>query len=334
MEYRTLGASEVKASVVTFGAWAIGGWMWGPQDEADAIAALETAIATGMTSIDTAPVYGFGYSEELIGKVISGRKRAGVQILTKYGMQWTKQAGEFFFEPPGPGGKPTKIYRNARKDDVIAECEQSLRRLRTDYIDLYQCHWRDNTTPVSETMEAMDVLLKAGKIRAAGVSNFSVEETAEAMQTVPLASYQGPYSMIRRNMEADVIPYCREHNLAVLAYSPLQRGLLTGKFTEHHTYAEGDNRASSQYFKPANIRRVNAMLNEMRPIASAHKATVAQVVVRWTLHQPGITVALVGARNAKQAKENAAAADVTLSKEELARVDELAGGLKLDIAKR
>jgi aryl-alcohol dehydrogenase-like predicted oxidoreductase len=257
-----------------------------------------------------------------------------VQILTKYGMQWTKQAGEFFFEPPDSSGKPIKIYRNARKDDVIAECEQSLRRLRTDYIDLYQCHWRDSTTPVAETMEAMGVLLKAGKIRAAGVSNFSVEELAEAAQLVPLASYQGPYSMVRRNMEADVIPYCREHNLAVLAYSPLQRGLLTGKFTEHHTYAEGDNRATSQYFKPANIRRVNAMLEEIRPIASAHKATVAQVVVRWTLHQPGISVALVGARNAKQATENAAAASVALGTEELARIDELAAAVKLDIVKR
>ena len=249
MEYRKLGNSDVKVSVVTFGAWAIGGWMWGKQDESDALAAIETALAEGITSFDTAPVYGFGYSEELIGRVISGRKRSAVQILTKYGMQWTKQAGEFFFEPPGADGKPVKIYRCARRSDVIAECEQSLRRLRTDYIDLYQCHWRDNTTPVEETMEAVAALLKDGKIRAAGVSNFSVEETRQAMGVVPLASYQGPYSMIRRNMEADILPFCRQQNLGVLAYSPLQRGLLTGKFTEDHTYAEGDNRATSQYFK-------------------------------------------------------------------------------------
>jgi aryl-alcohol dehydrogenase-like predicted oxidoreductase len=334
MEYRTLGTSDVKVSPVVFGAWAIGGWMWGQQDESDAIAAIETAIAEGVTSIDTAPVYGFGVSEELIGRVIQGRKREQVQILTKYGMQWTKQAGEFFFEPPDNTGKPIKIYRNARKDDVIAECEQSLRRLKIDTIDLYQCHWRDNTTPVGETMEAIDRLLKDGKIRAAGVSNFSVEETAEAMQTVPLAAYQGPYSMVRRNIEADVLPFCREHHLGVLVYSPLQRGLLTGKFTEHHTYAEGDNRATSQYFKPANIRRVNAMLDEIRPIASGHQATVAQVVVAWTLRQPGITAALVGARNAKQAKENAGAARVALGQEELARLDELAAGVKLDIVKR
>lgn len=334
MEYRKLGSSDVKVSVVTFGAWAIGGWMWGPQDESDAIAAIETALAEGVTSIDTAPVYGFGYSEELIGRAIQGRKRDGVQILTKYGLRWEKQAGEFFFEPPDTTGKPVKIFRNARKDDVIAECEQSLRRLRTDHIDLYQCHWRDNTTPVAETMAAVDKLLKDGKIRAAGVSNFTVEEVGESMKLVPLASYQGPYSMVRRNMEADVLPFCREHGLGVLAYSPLQRGLLTGKFTDGHTYAEGDNRATSQYFKPENIRRVNAMLAEIQPIASAHKATVAQVVIHWTLLQPGITAVLVGARNAKQARENAGAVSFALSNEEVARIDELAAGLKLDIAKR
>ncbi|MCJ7544421.1 MAG: aldo/keto reductase [Phycisphaerae bacterium] len=334
MEYRRLGSSDVTVSVITFGAWAIGGWMWGKQDESDAIAAIETALDEGVTSIDTAPVYGFGYSEEIIGRVLSGRKRQAVQLLTKYGLRWEKQEGEFFFEPPDTTGRPVKIFRNARKADVIAECEQSLQRLRTDYIDLYQCHWRDGTTPVAETMAAMDALLKDGKIRAAGVSNFAVEEIDEARKVIPLASYQGPYSMIRRDMETNILPFCREHDLGVLAYSPLQRGLLTGKFTEDHQYAEGDNRAKSQYFKPENIRRVNAMLKEIGPIASAHKATVAQVVIHWTLLQPGITAALVGARNAKQAKENAHAVAFTLTREEVARIDELASSLKLDLTKR
>jgi aryl-alcohol dehydrogenase-like predicted oxidoreductase len=334
MEYRKLGRSDVKVSVITFGAWAIGGWMWGHQDEADAIAAIETSIAEGVTSIDTAPIYGFGTSEEIIGKVISGRKRDQVQLLTKYGLHWEKQEGEFFFEPKDTQDKPVRIFRSARKKDVIEECEKSLKQLRTDYIDLYQCHWRDTTTPLAETMGAMEKLLKAGKIRAAGVSNFTVEDTQEAMKTVPLASYQGPYSMVRRDLEKDILPFCREHGLAVLAYSPLQRGLLTGKFTEGYTFAEGDNRPTNQYFKPQNIKAINAMLAELRPIASTHKATVAQVVIHWTIHQPGITVALVGARNARQAHENAATAALSLSPEELARIDELAAGLKLDIAPR
>ncbi len=334
MEYRKLGNSDVEVSVVTFGGWAIGGWMWGQQDEADAVAALETAFECGMTSVDTAPIYGFGASEEIIGRVLARQKRERVQILTKYSMHWDKEVGEFFFESTDGAGKTVKIYLNARKADVIAECERSLRRLRTDYIDLYQCHWRDHTTPVDETMAAMDKLLKDGKIRAAGVSNFTVEETAEAMATVPIASHQSPYSMVRRNIEADVLPFCRKNGIAVLAYSPLQRGLLTGKFTADYRFAEGDNRAGSNHFKPGNLKKVNAMLAEFAPIAEAHNATVAQVVINWTIHRPGMTVALVGARNAAQARENAAAAEFTLSDEETARIDELAEGLELDMPKR
>lgn len=334
MEYRKLGSSDVKVSAVTFGAWAIGGWMWGQQDEADAIAALEAALEVGMTSVDTAPIYGLGSSEELIGKVFSGRKRGKAQILTKYSMRWDKEEGEYFFDSNIEGGKTVKIYLNARKDAIVEECEGSLRRLRTDYIDLYQCHWRDHTTPVEETMAAMDKLLKDGKIRATGVSNFTVEDTQAAMAVVPIASHQSPYSMVRRDIEADVIPFCRKHGIGVLAYSPLQRGLLTGKFTEHTKFAEGDNRATGNYFQPGNLRKVNAMLDEIRPIANAHKATAAQVVINWTIHRPGITAALVGARNAKQARENAAAAAFTLSDEETARINALAEGLKLDLPKR
>ena len=334
MEYRRLGSSDVKVSVVTFGAWAIGSWMWGPQNEADAVAAIETSVAEGVTSIDTAPVYGFGYSEELIGKVLAGPKRDKVQILTKYCIRWDKQEGEFYFESTDNAGRPVKLYLNARKKDILEECERSLRRLRTDHVDLYQCHWRDHTTPVAETMEAMDKLLKDGKIRAAGVSNFTAEETEEAAKRVPLASYQGPYSMVKRDLEKDVIPLCRRRGLAVLAYSPLQRGLLTGKFTEASRFAKGDNRPDSPYFKGENLKRVNAMLDELRPIASAHKATVSQVVIQWTIHQPGVTVALVGARNAQQARENAAAAALVLSAEEMARVNELVDNLKLEKATR
>jgi aryl-alcohol dehydrogenase-like predicted oxidoreductase len=333
MEYRRLGGSDLKVSAVVLGAWAIGGWMWGHQDESDAIAAIEKSIGLGVTSIDTAPVYGFGYSEELIGRVIAG-KRDKVQILTKYCIRWDKAEGKFHFETVDNAGKSVKLYLNARKEDVIWECEQSLRRLGTDYIDLYQCHRRDHTTPVEETMEAVAKLIEDGKVRHAGVSNFTVEEIAAARTVVPIISDQPPYSMVKRDIEKDVLPYCMENNIGVLVYSPLQRGLLTGKFKEGHVFAPGDNRVKNRYFAPENLKKINRMLEDFRPIASAHGATAGQLVINWTIHRPGITAALVGARNAAQAAENAKAVNFKLSDEETARINELVKGLQLDLEKK
>lgn len=329
MEYRQLGTSDVKVSAITFGAWAIGGWMWGGTDEADAIAAMETAIDLGVTTIDTAAIYGYGYSEELVGKAIRG-KRDQVQVLTKYGMRWDSEEGELSFQWPDADGRVRKIYRNSRKDSVIHECEQSLKRLGIDCIDLYQCHWRDTSTPLAETMEAMDTLLKDGKIRAVGVSNFTVEDIEACSEIIPIASDQPPYSMVERGAETDLIPYCREHDIAVIVYSPLQRGLLTGKITEDYKFNEGDHRAGNPFFRPESVRKVNAFLAEIRPIAEGHGATLAQLVIRWTMDRPGVTAALVGARNPKQAAENAKAADLELSDEETNRIDELLDQLTLD----
>ena len=329
MEYRQLGTSDVKVSAITFGAWAIGGWMWGGTDEADAIAAIETAIDLGVTTIDTAAIYGYGYSEELVGKAIRG-KRDQVQVLTKYGMRWDSEDGELSFQWPDADGRVRKIYKNARKESVIHECEQSLKRLGIDCIDLYQCHWRDTSTPLAETMEAMDTLLKDGKIRAAGVSNFTVADIEACNEIIPIASDQPPYSMVERGAETDVIPYCREHGIAVIVYSPLQRGLLTGKITEDYKFNEGDHRAGSPFFRPESVRKVNAFLAEIRPIAEAHGATLAQLVIRWTMDRPGVTAALVGARNPKQAAENAKAAGLELSDDETQRIDELLDQLTLD----
>ena len=322
MEYRQLGTSDVKVSVIALGAWAIGGTMWGGQDESDAIAAIETAIDLGVTTIDTAAVYGFGLSEELIGKAIQG-KRDKVQILTKYAMRWDKEEGQFGFEWTEPDGQTYKIYKNARKESVIWECEQSLKRLAIDCIDLFQCHCRDETTAVEETMEAIAQLLKDGKIRASGVSNFSVPEIEAANNAVPLASDQPSYSMLRRDIEADILPYCREHNIGVLAYSPLQGGLLTGKITEDYKFNQGDHRAKNRFFTPENVRKVNAFLDKIRPIADAHNATLGQLAISWTINRPGITAALVGARNSAQAAENAHAADIQLTAEQTSRIDEL-----------
>ena len=329
MEYRQLGASDVKVSAITFGAWAIGGWMWGGTDESDAVAAMETAIDLGVTTIDTAAIYGYGYSEELVGKAISG-KRDRVQVLTKYGLRWDSEDGQSFFQWPDSDGTVRKIYKNARKESVILECERSLKRLGIDCIDLYQCHWRDVTTPLSETMEAIDKLLEDGKIRAAGVSNFAVEEIEECSKMAPIASDQPPFSMVNRGAESDVLPYCLEHDIGVIVYSPLQRGLLTGKITEDYKFNEGDHRASDRFFRPETVRKVNAFLNEIRPIAEAHNATLAQLVIRWTIGRPGVTAALVGARNPKQAAENAKAADIELPDDETQRIDELLDQLDLD----
>lgn len=327
METRQLGSSPVRASVITFGAWAIGGAMWGGTDERKAIEAIRASIDMGITSIDTAPVYGFGKSEELVGRAVAGR-RDEVQIFTKFGLRGDIAEGEYFFHLNEDGG--TDVYRNARKERIIEECERSLKCLNTDRIDLYQCHWRDHTTPVEETMEALIELHKAGKILAGGVSNFPAEEIDACRKVFPVASLQPPYSMVFRGIEADVLPYCRTNNVGVIVYSPMQRGLLTGKFSPEHKFAEGDSRAGDRFFQPENIRRVNRMLDEMRPLAAEHKATLAQLVINWTIRQPGITAALVGARDAAQARENAGALAFTLSDADLSAIDSLINNLVLE----
>jgi aryl-alcohol dehydrogenase-like predicted oxidoreductase len=329
MEYRQLGKSDLHVSVVTFGAWAIGGWMWGEQDEADAVAAIRKAIDFGVTTIDTAPIYGFGRSERLVAEAVAGR-RDEVQILTKYVLRWDRQEGEHYFETEDVDGTPVRVYKNGRPDSVMEECERSLKRLNTDYIDLYQSHWRDPGTPVEQTMEAMDKLMRQGKIRAAGVSNFAVEDIDACCKVVPLASDQPPYSMVNRGIEADIMPYCIENDIGIIPYSPLQRGLLTGKFTDNHRFRKGDNRKDSVFFRPENIRRVNAFLERLRPIAQGHDATLAQLVINWTIHRPGVTAALVGARNPKQAEENARAADFELTQEETATINDLLDELELE----
>lgn len=319
MEYKELGNSGVRASVITFGSWAAGGWMWGGTEQNDAVGAIRAAYDLGVTSIDTAPIYGMGLSEEIVGEAIKGLPRDKVQILTKFGMRWdlpTPQ-GDFGFKTKDNSGHDLDVYKYAAPESIIRECEDSLRRLGTDYIDLYQIHWPDVTTPINETMEAVAKLVQQGKVRAVGVSNYSAAQMAEAERTVPLASNQVPYSMVRRTIEQDVVPYCLEHNKAILAYSPLQLGLLTGKIKPGQHFDASDLRATHPLFKPEFVTRVNAFLDQIRPLAESKNASLSQVVLRWTLAQPGITVALVGARNAEQATQNAKAMDVKLSSEEL-----------------
>jgi aryl-alcohol dehydrogenase-like predicted oxidoreductase len=318
MKYRKLENTDLLLSEVTFGAWAAGGWMWGGTERKEAINAIRTSFSVGVTSIDTAPIYGQGTSEEIVGEAIKGLSRDRIQILTKYGMRWDIKKGDFGFSSKDNSGAAIDIYKYAGKESIIKECEDSLKRLGTDYIDLYQIHWPDSTTPIEESMEAVSRLIKQGKVRYAGVCNYNAAQMAEAGKYIDLASNQVPYSMIKRDIEAELIPYCLENRKSILAYSPLERGLLTGKMKPGYTFAAGDHRKEISFFKDENLRRTGEFLDLLKPIAAEKHLTIGQLVILWTLQQPGVTIALVGARNSGQAIENAMAIEESLSKEEVA----------------
>lgn len=330
MEKRALGKSGLPVSPIALGAWAIGGWMWGGSDKKDSIRAIHACLEQGITSLDTAPIYGFGHSEMVVGEAIKG-KRHQYEILTKAGMRWEGTSGEYFFTTNDNSGIQREVYKYSGRESLIAECEESLKRLGTDYIDLYQIHWPDFTTPIEEAMEAFRILMEQGKIRAAGVSNYSVEQMERASGVVELSSNQVPYSMVRREIEQDVSPWCQENNCGILAYSPLQRGLLTGKITPDYPFAPGDSRPETPHFKINNLIHTNKFLDHIRPLADEKGATLAQLVIAWTLRQPGITVALVGARTQDQVVQNAGAMEVTLSDEELGIINSELAKLKLNL---
>ena len=317
MEYRKIGNSDLGVSVITFGAWAAGGWMWGKTERGEAIEAIKAAHDAGVTSIDTAPIYGQGTSEEIVGEAIKGISRDKVQLLTKFGMRWDLAKGDLAFKSQDNNGKHIDIYKYAGKESVIKECEDSLKRLGTDYIDLYQIHWPDSTTPLDETFEAVNRLIEQGKVRYAGVCNYDAQLMAEAEKTTTLVSNQIPFSMVNRGVEDETVPYCIDHGKSVLAYSPMERGLLTGKITPGYEFQDGDHRAGNPFFSDDSIQKTNAFLAKIKPIADEKGATLAQLVLRWTVERPGITIALAGARNAKQSVQNAEAAALSLTADEL-----------------
>lgn len=324
-----LGKSDVEITPMVFGAWAIGGWMWGGSDDKEAVTAIKTSIDHGITSIDTAPIYGFGHSEKIVGEAVKSYSRDKIQLLTKFGMRWDTKEGDFYFESKKNDGTPVKIHKFSGKQSIINECEESLKRLGTDYIDLYQIHWPDKTTPIEESFEAVDQLKKEGKIRSAGVSNYSVDQMKIAHGVTPLASNQVPYSMVLRDIEKEVVPFCIDNGIGILAYSPLQRGLLTGKITPDYKFNEGDHRKSTKFFQEPNLSRTNAFLDEIKPIAEKHDATLAQLVINWTLQQPGITSVLVGARNKEQVAQNAQALSFDLDTEIVDEITEKLNRLEI-----
>ncbi|MCJ0743653.1 aldo/keto reductase [Pedobacter montanisoli] len=321
MEYRKLGNTDLKLSAITYGAFAIGGNMWGGTEKKDSIESVKASIDHGVTTLDTAPFYGFGLSEQMIGEAIKGYDRSKIQLLTKFGMVWdgsNQGKGEFFFDAED-AGKKIPVYKYASKANVIKEVEESLKRLQTDYIDLLQIHWPDQSTPISETMEALELLLQQGKIRAAGVSNYSVEQVTEARKTLNIASNQVGYSMLNRGIEKELVPYALEHNLGIIVYSPMERGLLTGKYFKDGKLKDNDHR--NGYFQQFDMVKVKTFLDTISPLAERKNATLSQLVLRWTSLQPAITVVLAGARNAEQAIANAGAMNIDLTAEELAFID-------------
>lgn len=323
MQYRMLGGSDLKVPVVSFGAWAAGGWMWGGPDDENAVRAMQAGIDHGITCIDTAPAYGMGHSETLTGKAVSGR-RDRVVIATKCGLRWDLAEGEKYFDTKTNEGAPVAVYKNLKPASIRWECEQSLRRLRVDCIDLYQCHWPDGTTPLADTMETLLQLQKEGKIRAIGVSNFTPEMMGECLRHGVIASDQPEYSALVRKVEAEVLPYCREKNIGVLAYSPLAQGLLTGKVPPDREFPEGDLRRLKPIFKREKREAVLALIGRVADIAEAHNATPGQLFLAWLIAQPGMTTALAGARNEAQAVENAGAGDIALTDAEVKAIrDEL-----------
>jgi methylglyoxal reductase len=269
----------------------------------------------GMNLIDTAPAYGLGHSEEVVGKAIKGR-RDKVVLATKCGLVWHTAKGSHFFDESGKS-----VHRYLGAESIRYEVEQSLRRLQTDRIDLYQTHWQDPSTPIAETMGTLLELKQEGKIRAIGVSNATIEQMDEYRKAGALDADQEKYSMLERRMDEAQLPYCQRENIAVLAYSPMAQGLLTGKVTADRVIPEGDYRAEDPRFSAENRTRILAFLDTIRPVAAAHQATLSQLALAWALGRPGLSHALAGARNPAQVDENAGAGDLVLSDEEMARID-------------
>jgi aryl-alcohol dehydrogenase-like predicted oxidoreductase len=314
MEKSQLSKPRLRIPSLFLGTWAIGGWMWGGTEEKSSIEAIQAAIDEGIGAIDTAPAYGMGFSEELVGKAIQGR-RDQVFLATKCGLRWdSKEKAAVLANQNFKEGVAVK--RNLNPDGIVWECEQSLKRLKVEAIDLYQIHWPDPTIPLEESWNAMSRLKKEGKVRAIGVCNYDLEQLKVIHALHPVDSVQLPYSLIRRAIEKDIIPFCEAERIATLAYSPLETGLLSGKYQGTPHFPTGDHRSDKQTFAPKYLEQLSVALGQIRPIAEKHKATLTQVIINCTLHQPGITAVLIGARTVPQAKENAACAKLKLSQEE------------------
>lgn len=300
MKKRTLGLSNVKITPILMGTWQAGKRWWVGIEDSESIKAIRAAVEAGITTIDTAEVYGEGHSERIVAEALSDIRDRVVYA--------------------------SKVFANHLKYDLVIEaCDRSLKNLKTDYIDLYQIHWPSGSfnseiVPIEETMKAMNKLKEQGKIRAIGVSNFSGAQLEEASRYGRIDSLQPPYSLFWRQVEKDAMPYCIEHNIAILAYSSLAQGLLTGKFGANHQFAEGDHRSNNKLLQGENFQRALAALDRLRPIAERYNCTLAQLSLAWLIAQPQ-TNAIAGARNARQATDNAKSAEIDLSQADIDAID-------------
>jgi aryl-alcohol dehydrogenase-like predicted oxidoreductase len=284
MEFVNVPGTALNVSRVAIGTWAIGGWMWGGTDEAESIVTIRAAFAHGVNVIDTAPVYGFGRSEEIVGKAIADGLRSQVILATKVGLEW--QDG--------------KITRNASRERIMREIDDSLRRLRTDYIDVYQVHWPDPKVPMEETAKAMRQLYEQGKIRAIGVSNFSVEQMERFRSVAPLHVVQPPYNLFEREIEAEILPYCHKNGIATFGYGALCRGLLSGRMKVDTKFEGDDLRRTDPKFQPPRFGQYLAAVERLDHFAQErYGKRVIHLAVRWMLDQ-GVTTALWGARHPDQ----------------------------------
>ncbi|MDR4506039.1 MAG: aldo/keto reductase [Candidatus Scalindua sp.] len=304
MEYRVLGKSDLSVSVIGYGAWGIGGApFWTTEGEEKSINSIEKALAVGINFFDTAPVYGFGYSEELLGKVLC-KRRKDVIIATKCGLRWEKKDLQ-------------SLRKDATEKSIFYEIDASLERLKTDYVDLYQVHWPDVDTPIKETMEALLKIQKAGKIRYIGVSNYNVELMKESLKYGQIVSLQPMYSMLERDIEKSILPYCRETDIGVICYSPLASGVLTGKYDENTKFKDWRGKDIIGHFTDDVYLSHVEKVKEISKIAKKLGKTTAQLAINWLLHQNGVTTALVGVKNPGQVEQNSSAVGWKIPDEDL-----------------
>lgn len=316
MERRNLGESAIEVSAIALGTWAMGGTVseWGHVDDRESLAAIHQALDCGINLIDTAPIYGLGHSEEIVGKVAQGHRNEMV-IATKCGL----------LPPTEDGALPRRCLSG---DSIVRECEASLRRLKTDVIDIYQCHWPDPETAVRETMEALVRLRQQGKIRAIGLSNYGCERIEAAREFGPIHSLQPPFSMLETRAADDLLPYCLEHNIAVLAYSPLARGLLTGKFDKESSFE--DLRARDPRYMGLRFQRNLQTVESLKRIAARYEKSVGQLAINWVATYRGVTSAIVGAKRPSQVLENAGATGWSIAEKDLKEIDRLLQGVDVD----
>ena len=286
MEYVAIGDTGLRASRVGLGTWSIGGWMWGGTEEKEAIATIHAALDLGINLIDTAAVYGYGNSEEIVGKALLGGRRDKAIVATKVTLDWTDDG---------------KVFRNGTKARVEKEVEDSLRRLQTDVIDIYQVHWPDPLVPIEETAEAMKSLLDAGKIRAIGVSNYSVDQMTRFAAVAPLHTTQPPFNLFERDAERDVLPYGAEHGIVGLTYGALCRGLLSGRMSKERAFTGDDLRLNDPKFQEPRFPQYLLAVERLEALAQERFGKrVIDLAVRWLLEKPGVGCALWGARKPSQ----------------------------------